>query len=146
MSLYSDTFPDTTGIPIASAARAMPSIARASPYAISGLSGFPKLRQSVKPIGSPPAQATFRTAPRTACTPAANGSLWPGCGPCSDTASPRNDGRRRSTPASSPGRRTVREPTSWSYCSVIHVLSARFASFNVVTPAGQESGFACSTS
>ena len=34
-----------------------------------------------------------------------------------DTASPRMLGRRRSTAASRPGRRTVREPTRWSYCS-----------------------------
>ena len=42
----------------------------------------------------------------------------PGAGPCSATASPRSDGRRRRTAASRPGRRTVREPTRWSYCSI----------------------------
>ena len=59
--------PETTGIPSASAACAMPSIACASSYAISGFSGLPKLRQSVSPIGSPPAHATLRAAPSTAC-------------------------------------------------------------------------------
>ena len=38
------------------------------------------------------------------------------------------------------------EATSWSYCSVIHVLSARFASLKAGASARHESGFACSTS
>ena len=41
----------------------MPSIACVSSQPISGFSGLPKLRQSVSPIGSPPAQATFSAAP-----------------------------------------------------------------------------------
>ena len=49
--------------PSSSAASAIPSIARASSQPISGFSGLPKLRQSVRPIGSPPAQATFSAAP-----------------------------------------------------------------------------------
>ena len=105
------------GSPSASAACAIPSIACASSHAISGFSGLPKLRQSVRPIGSPPAQATLRAAPKTASAPARNGSRSPGGGPWSETARPRVEGRSRSTAASSPGRRTVREPTSWSYCS-----------------------------
>ena len=108
--------PETTGAPIAFAAAAMPSIASASSHAISGFSGLPKLRQSVKPIGRPPAHATLRAAPNTAVAPAANGPFEKSP-PCSDTASPRMDGASRSTAASSPGLRTVREPTRWSYCS-----------------------------
>src|SRR3954453_20019168 len=68
-------------MPSASAAWAMPSIACASSYAIAGFSGLPKLRQSVRPSGSPPAQATLRAAPSTACTPAAKGSGSSGRGP-----------------------------------------------------------------
>ena len=95
--------------------RAIPSIASASSHAISGFSGLPKLRQSVRASGSPPAQATFRAASSTASAPPVRGSSdasrpWPS----SETASPRSDGRRRSTAASSPGLRTVREPTRWS--------------------------------
>ena len=133
-------------MPSASAAWEMPSIARASSYAISGFSGLPKLRQSVRPIGSPPAHATLRAAPSTACTPAANGSDSPGRGPCSATASPRSDGRSRSTAASNPGRRTVREPTSWSYRSKIHVLSRRFSGDSRGGAAGHASRSRCSTS
>jgi hypothetical protein len=115
VSLYSDTFPETTGTPSASHALAMPSIASASSQPISGFSGFPKLRQSVMPSGSPPAHATFRAASSTASAPPVKGSRrairpWPS----RLTASPRCEGRRRSTAASSPGRRTVRDPTSWS--------------------------------
>ena len=47
----------------------MPSIDSASSQPISGFSGLPKLRQSVKPSGSPPAQATFRAASRIAAAP-----------------------------------------------------------------------------
>ena len=94
-----------------------PSIASASSQPISGFSGLPKLRQSVSASGSPPAQATLRAAPSTAARPASRGSRQPSGGPSSETASPRHDGRSCSTAASSPGRRTVRERTSWSYCS-----------------------------
>ena len=88
-----------------------------APSRSSGFSGLPKLRQSVSASGSPPAQATLRAAPSTASTPARNGSRSPGGGPAARPTSPRSDGRSRRTAASSPGRRTVREPTSWSYCS-----------------------------
>src|SRR5581483_6805580 len=47
VSLYSDTLPDTTGMPSSFAACVMPSIACASSQPISGFSGFPKFRQSV---------------------------------------------------------------------------------------------------
>ena len=70
--------------------RAIPSIASASSQAISGFSGLPKLRQSVSPSGSPPAQATLRAASSTASAPPVRGSSrairpWPS----SETASPR---------------------------------------------------------
>ena len=107
--------PDTMGTPSASHACAMPSIASASSQPISGFSGLPKLRQSVKPIGSPPAHATLRAASRTASAPPVNGSSEPTRPvPSSDSASPRHDGRSRSTAASRPGLRTVRDCTSWS--------------------------------
>src|SRR3954469_6496989 len=53
-------------MPSTSAAREIPSIACASSCAIAGFSGFPKLRQSVRPIGSPPAPATVGRAARGA--------------------------------------------------------------------------------
>src|SRR3954467_3362057 len=68
-------------MPSASAACAIASIACASSNAISGFSGLPKLRQSVRPSGSPPAHATLRAAPSTASTPAPTGAdsppRWP---------------------------------------------------------------------
>ena len=88
-----------------------------APSAIPGFSGLPKLRQSVRPIGSPPAHATLRAAPSAAGRPRGSGPSRRAAGPSSATASPRSDGRSRSTAASKPGRRIVREPTRWSYCS-----------------------------
>ena len=102
-------------MPSASAACAMPSIASASSQPISGFSGLPKFRQSVSPSGSPPAHATFGLLQRGQRATAKRIAL--SGGPSSETASPRYDGVRRSTAASRPGRRTVRDPTSWSYCS-----------------------------
>ena len=58
-------------------------------------------------------------------------------------------GRRRSTAASKPGRRTVREPTSWSYCSKIQVFSARFSALErrcLGAAVSQVSGSRCSIS
>ena len=55
----------------------MPSIDSASSQPISGFSGLPKFRQSVKPIGSPPTQATLRAASRTATAPPVKGSSDP---------------------------------------------------------------------
>ncbi len=75
--------------------------------------------------GSPPAHATFSAASITARQPASNGSRSPSGGPSSETAMPRMPSIR-STAASSPGRRTVREPTSWSYCSNTHVFGSWF--------------------
>ena len=66
VSLYSDTFPETTGIPSSSAAWAIPSIAWASSQPISGFSGLPKFRQSVSASGSPPAHATLSADASTA--------------------------------------------------------------------------------
>ena len=80
VSLYSETLPETTGMPRALAAAAMPSIACSSSHPIAGFSGLPKLRQSVSASGSPPAHATLRAAPSTASTPARNGSRSPGGG------------------------------------------------------------------
>ena len=110
-------------MPSSSAACAIPSIACASSQPISGFSGLPKLRQSVSASGSPPAHATFSAASITARQPASNGSRQPSGGPSSETAMPRVPSIR-STAASSPGRRTVREPTSWSYCSNTHVFGS----------------------
>src|SRR4029077_17147279 len=55
VSLYSETLPETTGMPSSFAARAMPSIACASSQPIAGRSGLPKLRQSVRASGAPAA-------------------------------------------------------------------------------------------
>ena len=115
--------PETTGIPSESAACEIPSIACASSQPISGFSGLPKLRQSVRASGSPPAQATFSAASITAAQPASTGLRQPSGGPSSETAMPRVPSIR-STAASRPGRRTVREPTRWSYCSNTQVFGS----------------------
>ncbi len=112
-------------MPSDSAAREIPSIACSSSQPISGFSGLPKLRQSVSASGSPPAQATLSAASSTARQPASIGLRQPSGGPSSETAIPRLPSIR-STAASSPGRRTVREPTSWSYCSKTHVFGSSF--------------------
>src|SRR3954464_7828940 len=52
------------GTPSASHACAIPSIACASSQPISGLSGFPKLRQSVSASGSPPPPPPRAAPPR----------------------------------------------------------------------------------
>ena len=93
-----------------------PSIASASSHPISGFSGLPKLRQSVKPSGSPPAHATLRAASSTASCPAEEG-VEAGDPPLTVERKQRARATTAavcSTAASSPGRRTVREPTSWS--------------------------------
>src|SRR2546421_256733 len=101
----------------------MPSIASSSSHAISGFSGLPKLRQSVSASGSPPAQATFRAASSTASIPAERGSSRAaGPGPSSETASPRMLGRRRSTAASSPGRRALADRRVVELPAVEHAL------------------------
>jgi hypothetical protein len=72
----------------------------------------------VTAAGRAPEQATFRAASHTAAMPPRRGSSQvrrPS--PSSDTAMARPDGAMRTTPASEPGRTTVPEPTSWSYCS-----------------------------
>ncbi len=84
----------------------MPSIVSASSQPISGFSGLPKLRQSVKPSGSPPTHATLRAASRTASWPPTRGSSEPmrAC-PSSVRARPRRrrpqteDGRVEPRPA-----------------------------------------------
>ena len=109
-----------------SAARAMPSIACASSQPISGSSGLPKLRQSVSASGSPPAQATLSAASITAPQPAARTGRARRAAGRRATRRSRASPSIRSTAASSPGRRTVREPTSWSYCSNTHVFGSSF--------------------
>jgi hypothetical protein len=69
-----------------------------------------------EPSGSPPAHATLRAAPTRPPPPRERVALAERR-PCERDGEPA---QRRPQPqhrASSPGRRTVREPTSWSYCS-----------------------------
>ena len=107
--------PETIGTPSASHAWAMPSIDSASSQPISGFSGLPKLRQSVKPSGSPPAHATLRAASRTASCPARRGSSEPSrpC-PSSVRASPRHGRPQPQDGRVEPGPADVRDWTSWS--------------------------------
>ena len=96
----------------------MPVIASRSAYAVPGRSGLPKLRQFVIAAGCAPLQATLSAACATASAPPRRGSSATRApSPSSATAIPRSDGVRRTTPASPPGRATVPDPTTWSYCS-----------------------------
>ena len=92
--------------------------------------------------GSPPAQATFIAASITAFQPASIGLRQPSGGPSRVTAIPRVPSMR-STAASKPGRRTVREPTRWSYCSNTHVFGS---SLIAATGAAKTSRGVCATS
>ena len=55
---------------------AMPRVASANCHMISGRSGLPKFRQSVRPSGSPPTQETFRAHSATASRAPSNGSRY----------------------------------------------------------------------
>ena len=69
--------------------------------------------------GRAPVQATLRAASHTALIPPRRGSSQVRRPfPTSDTAIAREDGVSRTTAASPPGRTTVPDPTSWSYCRV----------------------------
>ena len=73
----------------------------------------------MSPIGSPPAHATLRAAPSTACTPAANGVGLAGrAAPAARPRARAATAAAAAPPRRGPGRRTVREPTRWSYCSI----------------------------
>ena len=111
--------PPTTGTPRAVQASARPVTARSSCQATAGFSGLPKLRQLVRPSGSAPTQARFWAHSSTASTA-------PACGsqatrrplPSIETAIARPDsGSIRTAASAASGRRTVREPTTESYCS-----------------------------
>ena len=69
VSLYSDTFPLTTGKSSARQASAMPSIARTIWPMISGRCGLPKFRLSVMAMGRAPTAVRLRQASATACLP-----------------------------------------------------------------------------
>ena len=105
--------PRRPGCRSTSQARAIPSMASASSQAISGF-GLPKLRQSVTASGRPPAQATLRAAPK-ACAPRRLVGRGAAARPGRPATTRAPQGGAEPDPAaSSPGRRTVREPTRWS--------------------------------
>ena len=68
------TLPLTTGTSSARHASAMPRVASANCHMISGRSGLPKFRQSVRPSGSPPTQETLRAHSATASRAPSYGS------------------------------------------------------------------------
>ena len=77
--------------------------------------------------GSAPVQATFSTDCATASRPPRSGSSATRApSPSSETAIARSEGVSRTTAASPPGRITVPEPTSWSYCAYTHAFEQMF--------------------
>src|SRR5437667_11060022 len=74
LSLYKDTFPPVTGVPIARQASAIPSTASRSCQKFSGLYGLPKLRQSVMASGLAPEHVRLRAASAAAILPPSRGS------------------------------------------------------------------------
>jgi hypothetical protein len=115
VSLYRLTLPDTTGTPSARHASRMPSIASRNCAMMTGRSGLPKFKQSVRPIGSPPAHTTLRHASATAIAAPCFGSSSQNR-PLQSDASATNFSRRpfsssqnnRTTaPSPAPGRTTV---------------------------------------
>ena len=140
-------FPRRRGCSSASAASAIPSIASASCQAISPFSGLPKLRQSVSPSGSPPAQATFRAASSTASAPpvARADAGEPPAAVERDGESARATGAGAGRPrraraggpcASRPGGRSARRSTPGCGCSARRAGRAAPASSTGPTGAG----------
>ena len=125
LSLYSDTLPDTTGVPRARHASDIPAIACASRQPVEPFSGFGKFRQFVIAAGRAPTHATFRAASNTAAAPPARGSSrqWRSAQSVL-SATARVVPGIRTTAASPPGRTTVSAPTRWSYCSYTQRLLA----------------------
>jgi hypothetical protein len=108
--------PLTTGTASALHASAMPSIASENCCMTSGRSGLPKLRQSVRPIGSAPLQTTLRAHSATAIAAPARAEsshLRPSQSTESATCMKRSmvpssrSQAMRTTAASLPGRTTV---------------------------------------
>ena len=69
VSLYNDTFPETTGVDNWMHASLMPATHSTSCAIISGFSGFPKLRLLVTARGVAPTAIILRYASATACLP-----------------------------------------------------------------------------
>src|SRR5215471_10773581 len=123
VSLYKLTLPPVIGVPSASQASLMPSIACESCHMISGFSGLPKFRQFVAATGMAPVQATLRADSATACmAPSFGSSQHQRPLQSSDMASARCVPLIRISPASPPGPSTVLVCTMESYCSQIHRL------------------------
>src|SRR5205085_12555770 len=74
LSLYSETFPPTTGVPKARQVSATPSTASRNCQKFSGLYGLPKFRLSVTASGIAPEQVRFRAASATAIRLPSRGS------------------------------------------------------------------------
>ena len=101
-------------------ASAMPSIARSSCHAPRSVSGEPKFRQSVMPIGVAPEQATLSAPSMTADAPARYGSSAPsraGPGPVD-----RERQRARPCPSSAAARRRRARPDE--RVRAVHVVVA----------------------
>src|SRR3990170_2732309 len=105
----------------------MPSIASFICHMTSGLSGFPKFRQSVRAIGRAPLAARLRAASATAI-------LAPALGSRKQYRELQSTVRARplsvpfilTTAASEPGQTTVSVLTMWSYWRYIQALLAMF--------------------
>src|SRR6266851_4372813 len=123
VSLYKLTLPPVMGVPSATQASLMPSIACESCHMISGFSGLPKFRQLVAATGVAPVQATLRAASVTACmAPNLGSSQHQSPLQSSDMARARFVPLTRIRPPSPPGPSTVLVCTMLSYCSWIQRL------------------------
>src|SRR5438132_11354976 len=124
------------GVPSASQASPMPSMAWENCHMTSGFSGLPKLRQFVAAMGRAPDVATLRAASATACIAPTRGLSWHQRPlPSVASARPRivffpsgpffSDSLMRTIAASlAPGPASVLVRTLVSYCSVIQRFEA----------------------
>ena len=121
-SLYKLTLPPMTGVPKASQASDMPSMASESCHMTSGCSGFPKFKQFTTASGRAPTQARFMIDSATTLAVPARGSTahqrWlPSVvmAKARPVSTPVVGCRSLSTEASSPGPITVFRNSWWSY-------------------------------
>src|SRR5256885_16554847 len=119
------------GVPSASQASPMPSMAWENCHMTPGFSGLPKLRQFVAAIGRAPDVATLRTASATACIAPTLGLSWhqrplPSVAGAKPLMTPLfSDSLRRTTAASlAPGPARGVGRTLVSYCSGVQCLEA----------------------
>ncbi len=129
----------------------IPRTASLSSPSLSGFSGFPKFRQSVRAFGIAPTATTLRQASSTEDMPPLYGSsaVNHGLHPMAAASPLRLEGTGRRTEASpgpvlfiSPtmGCSTVAALTSWSYCLIAHSFDATLGSDSSLSITVRSSG------